>query len=101
VFCAGNSLTWIGCLVFGHAGQQPFPKAVVQIDRTFAPAGVVTQRDERSQIGSGASGPASALRNLNQQPCHHRVGDRDFVNIAPLQFGKDVVHLQRPGFSPQ
>src|SRR5207249_2450015 len=30
---------------------------------------------------------------LDQEPRHHRVGNRDLVNIAPLQFGEEVVDL--------
>ena len=31
-------------------------------------------------------------RRLNEQPRHHRVGDRDLVNIAPLQLGEEILH---------
>src|SRR6266700_2905984 len=32
-------------------------------------------------------------RRLNQQPRHHRVRDRDFVNIAPLHFGEETLEV--------
>src|SRR4029077_9591408 len=35
------------CLVFGHPRQQPFPKAMAQINPAFAaPTGIVAQGDE-------------------------------------------------------
>src|SRR6266496_4603434 len=30
-------------------------------------------------------------RNLHQEPCDDCVGDRDFVNVAPLQFGEEFL----------
>ena len=30
-------------------------------------------------------------RYLQEQPCDDRVGDRDFVNVAPLQFGEEFL----------
>src|SRR5437762_11140489 len=32
-------------------------------------------------------------RSLNEEPRHNRVGDGYFVNVAPLQLGKEVVDL--------
>src|SRR5438034_1977342 len=32
-------------------------------------------------------------RSLNREPRYHRIRDRDFVNIASLQLGKEVVDL--------
>ena len=34
-------------------------------------------------------------RDLNQQPRHHRIRDCNLVNVAPLQFGEEVVDLHR------
>src|SRR5215472_15450959 len=30
-------------------------------------------------------------RHLNDEPANHCVGDRNFVNVAPLQFGEEVA----------
>src|SRR5205809_5400207 len=32
-------------------------------------------------------------RGLDQQPRHHRVRDRDFVNVTPLQFGEETLEV--------
>src|SRR5437764_12637188 len=39
-------------------------------------------------------------RSLNEEPCHNRVGDGYFVNVAPLQLGEEIVDLHF-GFSSQ
>src|SRR5207247_2772252 len=33
-------------------------------------------------------------RDLNQQPTNNGVGDRYFINIAPLQFGEEIFRVQ-------
>jgi hypothetical protein len=35
----------------------------------------------------------AAMDNLHQQPCDHCVGDRDFINIASLQLGKEIRYV--------
>src|SRR6266498_4015055 len=32
-------------------------------------------------------------RNLHEQPCDDCIGDRDLVNVAPLQFGEEFAHV--------
>ncbi len=32
-------------------------------------------------------------RDLNEQPGHDPVGDRNFVNIAPLELGEEVFQV--------
>ena len=32
-------------------------------------------------------------RNLDEQPCHNPIGDRYFVNIAPLQFSEEISEI--------
>src|SRR5436189_2579453 len=32
-------------------------------------------------------------RNLDEQPCHNPIGDRNFVNIAPLQFSEEIPEI--------
>src|SRR5205085_8603175 len=39
-------------------------------------------------------------RNLDKQPADNRVRDRNLVNVAPLQFGEEIVDLHF-GFSSQ
>src|ERR1019366_3044228 len=39
-------------------------------------------------------------RNLNQHPRCDCISDRDFVNVAPLEFGKEIIGLHF-GFSSQ
>src|SRR5262249_48226635 len=44
---------------------------------------IAENRDKRKYLGG----------DLDQQPRHHCIGDRDFVNIAPLQFDEKVLWL--------
>ena len=42
----------------------------------------------------GIRGPETvALPHLNQKPPDDRISDRDFVNIAPLQLGEEVLRV--------
>src|SRR5438874_3845866 len=54
------------CLIFGHARQQTFTKAVTQNNRAFAPAWIVAQRDEcsfgRTRIAFGQSAKEPGVR---------------------------------------
>src|SRR5207253_8362213 len=38
--------------------------------------------------------------NLNQEPADNRIGDRNFINIASLQLGEEILDLHS-GFSSQ
>jgi hypothetical protein len=79
------------CLIFNHTRQQTFTKAAAQINRVFAPAWIVAQRDERAlgcsriafgqrAIEPGTGGASNSARPLGED-CINRLVQRRGVRF--------------------
>src|SRR4030095_5416420 len=88
------------CLIFGHARQQTFPKAVAQSNRVLAPAWSVAQRDERSlgcgriAFGQRAQEPVVCGADNGIRPLREDYINR-LVERPRVRFPEEIIFLTR------
>jgi len=80
---------WRAGALRGKASTPAFVPVTTRQQQASISASVLINANYYTSVNGGGK---ENRRRLNQEPRYDRVSDRNFVNIAPLQFGEELLH---------